>query len=908
MRNLSLLLGVVASSSLSPGCTPKPATNTSPVIAARDVPPPVPASGCNDDAVGDGPRKIALLIGVGEYANPKNNLQGPRNDVRLVNALLTAPGGFGFPSENVCRILDSEATSTRIKAELERLARRVKSDQDEVLIYYSGHGSQVEDLDGDELDSFDETFFVHDSGTPGGQQVLDDDIGRAIDAIHTKTKLITLLVDACHSGTVARGTDDDRARQVPRDPPKLTDEEHEQIIAKAAARKEQVADLVALPDGVVLVVGATDATLSYEPGSIGPGQTLNGYFTGALAQALRRAAGKKATWSQVASQVSADVRVISAGKQEPRFEGAIGRTIFSHGGAADRPLDWEVREYDAANKTVKLVGIPSLGWGNGATAFVYAPSTKLADMSSDVARKAVLKINETDGFEAKATIVEDGRAPIEIGDAVVMMVGAPHTKRLKVQLVTAGAGALSGAAATKIKALVAADPGRAATVAWADDTPDFSVYGRGASGMELRDNLGRLRVSMDYPDADKLAADVVQRLGVFATTRALLSLRPADVGDLAHNKALEVDIVSVKHGAVDAVNLVPACSDEAQDVPVCSYYEVLVRNTTARALKTGAVLTGADGTITTFNSATIPPGVAARLAFPTTSGQPSSKFRATPPFGLDDYVMVFGSTDEDIRWDQLGIPVGAPGAQAKVARVENPGPLAKWTVSHKNLRSVRARDMAKVPREGCQRPKEYTIANFDVTPYLPRDTTAPLRKVLEQADALAKHRGSDGVPYAQHDWSKPTDEANLRIGIDCSRATWFAFKKAGLPYANKDGHTYLRTKDMVGKKSAMSATFDRCDDSPPRIGDLLVYRGIKKGEGVGHVVMVIDPAQHIAWGSHGWDGAAREDAPEDRGVEYQAVGRGRAFAAWDSASMRRVACWRHKAFVAFDDDLAFQCK
>jgi hypothetical protein len=80
-------------------------------------------------------------------------------------------------------------------------------------------------------------------------------------------------------------------------------------------------------------------------------------------------------------------------------------------------------------------------------------------------------------------------------------------------------------------------------------------------------------------------------------------------------------------------------------------------------------------------------------------------------------------------------------------------------------------------------------------------------------------------------------------------------------------------------------------------GDLLVYRD--DGQGDGHVVMVIDPAKRIAWGSHGWDGNAKAFAiPPDTGVEYQLIKFKQDWQRWDRKTMTFKACWRHKAFTA----------
>src|SRR4051794_40813551 len=52
-------------------------------------------------------RRLALVVGVGEYQNPAvRDLKGPANDARRVVELLTARNGYGFPRENVCLLTD----------------------------------------------------------------------------------------------------------------------------------------------------------------------------------------------------------------------------------------------------------------------------------------------------------------------------------------------------------------------------------------------------------------------------------------------------------------------------------------------------------------------------------------------------------------------------------------------------------------------------------------------------------------------------------------------------------------------------------------------------------------------------------------------------------------------------------
>ncbi|MEN8688844.1 MAG: caspase family protein, partial [Desulfobacterales bacterium] len=165
-----------------------------------------------------------------------------------------------------------------------------------------------------------------------------------------------------------------------------------------------------------------------------------------------------------------------------------------------------------------------------------------------------------------------------------------------------------------------------------------------------------------------------------------------------------------------------------------------------------------------------------------------------------------------------------------------------------------------------------------------------------KADKLATASLVDGYSYKQHDWSQPTPEENLKKGIDCSRSIWFAFTSEGLPYNRED--RYLPTVLMVGENSWMKDEFESCKDDPDlRLGDVIVYRDDDRGDG--HVVMVIDPAKRIAWGSHGWDGNARElSVQPDTGVEYQLIKYKKDWQRWDRTTMKRKACWRYRRFIS----------
>ncbi|MFN8582261.1 MAG: caspase family protein [Gemmatimonadaceae bacterium] len=90
---------------------------------------------------------------------------------------------------------------------------------DVVVIFYAGHGSQMTDLEGDEPTGYDSTMMPCDSAGWSGQNrdITDDEISVYLDALGARTSYITLIFDCCHSGTITRDVPAAKVRAVPRD-------------------------------------------------------------------------------------------------------------------------------------------------------------------------------------------------------------------------------------------------------------------------------------------------------------------------------------------------------------------------------------------------------------------------------------------------------------------------------------------------------------------------------------------------------------------------------------------------------------------------------------------------------------------------------------------------------------------
>lgn len=138
----------------------------------------------------------ALLIGVGEHQDARNNLPGI--DLDITN-MKQAAKLLGF--NNIKTLENSQATESNIKKQLRWLTKGVGKD-DRVLLYFSGHGSQMRDRNGDEADRLDEFLVAYDFGVTGNTPrgyILDDDLNRALSKIPSRN--VYVVVDACQSGT-----------------------------------------------------------------------------------------------------------------------------------------------------------------------------------------------------------------------------------------------------------------------------------------------------------------------------------------------------------------------------------------------------------------------------------------------------------------------------------------------------------------------------------------------------------------------------------------------------------------------------------------------------------------------------------------------------------------------------------
>jgi hypothetical protein len=150
----------------------------------------------------------ALLIGINKYQYATKSLHGTHNDVAAFRGLLTQR--LGFKDEDIKELHDGDATHDGILSAIDDWLVQGSQPGDRVVLYYSGHGDQTPDRDGDETDDQqDEALVAYDAAEGGKNMVLDDEIHAKLNKLAGREVLA--VFDSCHSGTVTRDAFGDRA-------------------------------------------------------------------------------------------------------------------------------------------------------------------------------------------------------------------------------------------------------------------------------------------------------------------------------------------------------------------------------------------------------------------------------------------------------------------------------------------------------------------------------------------------------------------------------------------------------------------------------------------------------------------------------------------------------------------------
>lgn len=411
-------------------------------------PAPTSAEAASQDAVR--PPMYVLQVGIGKYQHTPTwaELRGAVTDVVETRKVLEGER-WNIPPANIVTLTDAEGTKKNIFekfqshliANAEKQFRKTKARRDGavILFQFSGHGSQVPDLDGDEKDDGkDETLVTVDSQDAPGKNfdITDDEIYALTSRLRVFTDNIVYIFDSCHSGSGTRNAED--VRRLP---------ERKNAVVPVAGiiqstrsgetKPEDTAGGVLPPgDDYIVITAARSNELASQRNCFEEcGQTqrpvVYGYLTYYLIDELKNARSDT-SYRELMESVT---RRVNAEKptQSPQIEGDKSRLVF---GALGRSEDAFVRIAEGETKKtggerlVKIAAGAMQGVTAGTIIAFYDKSVSRFDGAGKISGGAVTAVTAAESTVRLISPVRD----ITAQDKSVIVGADLASMRLKLNL------------------------------------------------------------------------------------------------------------------------------------------------------------------------------------------------------------------------------------------------------------------------------------------------------------------------------------------------------------------------------------------------------------------------------------------------------------------------------------------
>ncbi len=588
-----------------------------------------------------GSARHAVIIGINDYQLDEiPDLNGAVRDSERMLSLLTGANGYNFPKQNICHLKNDEASYDSVVASIQDwLVPRLDA-EDEVVIYFAGHGSQLRERDEtDEPDGLDETLVLYDS-TRLDRQLTDDEFNALLAQVHSKTQNITVILDSCNSATATRAANNTaRARLWTRD---FDDD-------------EPVGDLPIYDDyvpaslpGIVVLSAAGDSTAALETDGYG-------IFTDALIDVLSKS--DNITYDQMEPLVRRSLKARTY--QIPSFQGSLDRQVFN-ATKTGRSDAWFVTGANIA--AVEVQGPFLAGAGVGALFRIYDKDTAIEDTKDPAKAKATIEISRGSVSQGTGVIVPNSdTGDIEVGDYAFMVRVSTMFRKLTVRFRSAEEDADSGFSADDIAAFrlaIQRDEEADRLIEIESGAAEFEVLSS-ADDLHLVDSSGKVRNILPLEGSGN-PSKLAKLLWLHARQKALLSLQGEGGGSFQDDQTLKVSLVPAATDrniggcvARDATNAgwVNSGANKQYTIPKCDGFRVRVDvdDFAPVSLHVGGIVVSTDGSMFGFPTDGVGPlvGPGESVVFPNT-------FVAQPPLNVVDHILIFGTQENNqVRWNLL---------------------------------------------------------------------------------------------------------------------------------------------------------------------------------------------------------------------------------------------------------------
>jgi len=382
-----------------------------------------------------GPQKRALIVGIGKYPEPDiygySNINAD-NDPPLIELALRSQG---FLPDDIKVLTNERATKRGILDAFRTHLLERAGPGDVIVFHYSGHGHQITDDNGDELDGYDEVLVPYGApnhqaldpadGYAGERHLRDDTLNDLLEELRAKIGPdghVLVTIDACFSGSATRGPYELPVRGVaePLGPPAAARGTSGDMFESAprASRGGSGSDLAPL-----VVISATDHNeLDHEVW--GPDRTPVGPLSLALSRTLPdvRAGMTYAAWFEVIRLTMATL----VPSQTPQIEGAVDAEVLN-GRVTQQKRFFRVR--DVLGDTLAVIeGGTLVGIQPGARVAFYALDAGpddppmvggIVDYADEVSADVLLPFSVGDEVRAsRAFVTEYAYGTLEVRVAV----------------------------------------------------------------------------------------------------------------------------------------------------------------------------------------------------------------------------------------------------------------------------------------------------------------------------------------------------------------------------------------------------------------------------------------------------------------------------------------------------------
>jgi len=459
--------------------------------------------------------KYALIIAIGEY---DQSLTGwypisAQNDVPLIEHALA---DLGFEETNVMFLTDADATKEGIMNAMNELYSKVEPG-DHVVIHYSGHGHQIFDDNGDEIDGLDEALVSYDApmnmteGYDGSLHFRDDELGEMINKFRIKlgpSGHILLFLDSCHSGTGTRGAAKVRGGAPPLVPENWTPQAKSDDKVGFGINSDQGSNArgVSTENLAKFVVfsGASANELNYET------YDDEDNAVGSLSYCIYKAFSQMQegeTYRQVFAKIMAEMAT-KAPFQNPAIEGDIDYVVF--GG------DYSIQEEYFSLTNVKSDSIVEINGGRLAginpgtiIAFAQPGTAKLTDDSNVIVTG---KVTSASNFTSK--VVLDNKNKFKNDQSAWAFIQTRTFTDQKVKI------SLDPKMDEDVKVALEDEIAHSSFATVSDDNPDITLNyrkSRGAKTINVTDaHYNQNLHKISNADTKTLKADVMSTLNNYA--------------------------------------------------------------------------------------------------------------------------------------------------------------------------------------------------------------------------------------------------------------------------------------------------------------------------------------------------------------------------------------------------------